>query len=430
MVLDVAPGNPSIASEWIMSVAEGSQGSVSVPDHDTLAAPVASAARGSYRWFVEPYKLRSREMHIVAWIVTGAITYVLLSGSHVVRLQVDDWADVMIYVLLSLAGLFAAALFFVSCAELLYRRETSRWRLRSRAGLSAVWFLLCVVALVTLLVESATPRAGELVFWTAWDAFPLDGPATLGWEQPVTGYEMSVGAALVLVRAFVIFGVLGVLVKIIEEHMKGRRTDVASAESARSGAEVPQEDPSAASPEAATRPRRPWWLVPAVVALAVAWAGAAVFGGSVESKERAALETWDCVDLNEPGAPEAALETMTVLDCDAPHTGQVVDSGVWPELVLDGAPREPVEYPGESDLAERATASCREDWPVDGGYRVEVVPLYPTADEWYRLGDRALACLAYATGGYAGSTEGSPVLVTGSWEDEGTPTPVDTPTDG
>lgn len=386
---------------------------------------VRSRARELHGGFVDLCDRRWLPMHGLAWAVTAVVLVLLLRATHVV--PVDPWVSVVAFG----SAATAVVLFFVN-------RATGHHGVRpgSMAALSALWFILWMVYGVAALVGSGTSfaRAGELVFWMTWDAFPLDVPATLGWEQPVTGYEFDVGLALVIVRAFVIFGVLRFLLSIVEHDVDKKQHGPAPAHTSSNGGASTGAGPSGAAEEPVPRRRTPWWVWPAVVALAVAFGGGAVFGDTVETKDRGALRAGDCLDLTEPEAPEAALGQVGVLDCDEPHTGEVVETGAWPVLVLDDAPRDPVEYPGEAELARRATASCRQqDLSVEGGYRVDVVAVYPTAAAWYQFDDRALACLAYVTSGYAGSAEGSqewaPVPVTGSLADD-TVAVVDTPTDG
>ncbi|GIG54011.1 septum formation family protein [Demequina activiva] len=133
-----------------------------------------------------------------------------------------------------------------------------------------------------------------------------------------------------------------------------------------------------------------WIAIAAGVALliGISWSVALdVQGGSLEPA--AASETGDLHAMQVvPGmcleriGEDGSVSDATVVDCDEPHTGEVITALGFSEL----------RFPGDADVAQRTRDHCATRMP-DLGDGSSWVAWVPTAESWQR-GDTVALCIA------------------------------------
>lgn len=116
----------------------------------------------------------------------------------------------------------------------------------------------------------------------------------------------------------------------------------------------------------------------------------------------------DCIDLvaldgygDAAQGEEFELESVPVVPCAEPHTGEV-----YAELVI-----EEDEYPGEKGMAKTFDDWCYAEFEKFVGVAVEdsvylYTGFYPSEDTWEQLDDRTLQCIVSSEEPVEGSLEG------------------------
>ncbi len=136
------------------------------------------------------------------------------------------------------------------------------------------------------------------------------------------------------------------------------------------------------------------WLLPgaALAAVAVVILVMVVALSSDSSTDVTDLDVGDCFDLDlepEPGSEFADLTLVEPIECDEPHTAQVV-------AMLDLNPDHDLPFPGDAALFDEADRSCRELVATDD--RFGILPITPTEATWEARRGRTL-CVAVTLGG-------------------------------
>lgn len=117
----------------------------------------------------------------------------------------------------------------------------------------------------------------------------------------------------------------------------------------------------------------------------------------------------DCIDLEAlDGYGEATegeeyeVETVPVVPCSDPHTGEV-----FAELVMDTD-----EYPGDEGMAKKFDEWCYEQFGTFVGVSYDesqygYTGFYPTQDTWEQLDDRTLQCVISSEEPVTGTLKGA-----------------------
>ena len=116
----------------------------------------------------------------------------------------------------------------------------------------------------------------------------------------------------------------------------------------------------------------------------------------------------DCIDLealdgygDATEGEEYEVETVPVVPCAEPHTGEV-----YGELVMEGD-----EYPGDEDMSKTFDDWCYAEFEKFVGLSFDeskygYTGFYPTQDTWEQLDDRTLQCIVSSEEPVTGSLEG------------------------
>jgi hypothetical protein len=129
----------------------------------------------------------------------------------------------------------------------------------------------------------------------------------------------------------------------------------------------------------------------AVVAVIVAVGIMAIILATGNATSVAELDPGDCWSISVDGSDR--LETVDLVDCDAPHTAEVVFVG---HLNLD----RDRPYPGGTDLTEEVDRRCR-SFDVDSIDRLDdfgLLPVAPDESSWEMFQGR-FVCVAIPFGG-------------------------------
>lgn len=320
-----------------------------------------------------------------AWPLTHLVGYVLAvlvlvfsfdEGERLSEGPGEGALGILIFFLIML-GIPVAM--FASSTRMVNRGELSRGI--SLALLSAIWLFIWVGWATSLLQPAgATTRDGlDMVFWTVLDAVPgLAIPRSMSWEPPLQDYSAEMGALLVIVRAFVIFGLVRLVIAVIR-----------SARSTTSAGPL-------------LRQRWFWLTSVSTVALAGLIVRLATIPPTLPVSE---LRPGQCLRAAEiVGATEVDPTTrVPIIDCPRPHDSEVIyrDDLFFAESLAP--PGTKVDELGESldpdvnrllDVCEQALPDIsnliRED---GGGLRIVLHVSAPSQATW-DLGDRQGMCLA------------------------------------
>lgn len=135
----------------------------------------------------------------------------------------------------------------------------------------------------------------------------------------------------------------------------------------------------------------------ALVVGAVGAVTAVIVAISDQSSSIFELGPGECFDLPvlDDGSPTAALDQVDDVDCDDPHTAEVVAIG---QLDREQAR----ERPTDDELFDEVWAACRALEPEAEELGFGLVPVIPNEDTWVPRGGQ-YACLAVPYGGTARS---------------------------
>jgi hypothetical protein len=116
----------------------------------------------------------------------------------------------------------------------------------------------------------------------------------------------------------------------------------------------------------------------------------------------------DCIDLaaldgydDSAAGDEFEVETVPVVPCAEPHTGEV-----YAELIMDGD-----KFPGEKAVTKKFEEWCFTEFEKFVGLSYDesvygYTGLFPTKDTWEQLDDRTLQCVVSSEEPVTGSLKG------------------------
>jgi hypothetical protein len=117
----------------------------------------------------------------------------------------------------------------------------------------------------------------------------------------------------------------------------------------------------------------------------------------------------DCIDLvaldgygDAAEGDEYEVETVPVVPCAEPHTGEV-----YAELIMEDA-----EYPGDESMSTKFDDWCYAEFEKFVGLSYDeslygYTGFYPTQDTWEQLDDRTLQCIVSSEEPVKGSLKGA-----------------------
>lgn len=372
-----------------------------------MSAPgVESPPRRGLRAWSERFRNRHWWwLHLLAWLLTAlALVYVTAARNRGTVPEGEVYNPILAIALAMV--LLALPVWMFLAARRMFMHGPSG-RSVSLAGLSAIWALLWMIAALGEVAPAGTAydAISEMVFWTTWDAVPgLKIVETMEWPQPMSSYGTAFGALLVIIRIFVVFGlvrfVFGLATTVLDH--TGPARPMAGVPARR---HAPDEEPSSGPGQAPSptpdslRFREQWWIWLAVILAVIAVVG------SIASTNRSVfdLSLGDCVDLENT---QEVITDVPIQDCARPHDGEVtlVDPYFFGSFE---------SYPGPEVLEEQAALACEQSLHgarLPDGYQPDWLSLYPTEESWEDVADRGLVCI-----GLALDAAGQPVQTSGSF---------------